>query len=945
MASFVVKFFLFVVMASFVTINVNGLRDPAKRLSFCHWLSGYHFDVICLQETHCVSDAEVKSWFPSYSVVSSVGSNKSCGVAVLFKPNFSLLNSVSDSSGRFVCARLSRADVVFDVVSLYAPNLRSDRLSFFPSLFPFLDPGVPTLLCGDFNSVMDPGHDRWNAGGQSVTDTPEVLASFFRDLSCVDVWRSCHPAQQAYTWVRPDGTRASRIDLVGCPVSWLPLVSSCDVFACPVSDHSAVSLILSSLPGAVSRGPGFWKLNASVLSEPDYIAEILSFWSAWQDCKESYSSLLDWWDLGKARIKSLSIGYCRRRSAHCRARSNLLSAEVARLKCLVDQGHVSALLDYKKALSELQEFSLDQARGAQVRSRARWVEDGESSMAYFLRLEKKRKAEGIISSLRVGDHSVTSTEDLLAAASDFYKNLYASCDTDPVVQEELLSNLSLSLSADEADLCVGDLTSAECFKAVQGMARNKTPGLDGLPAEFYLALWSVLGSDLVDVLNFAFRVGFLSVSQRRGLINLVFKADDRTLLKNWRPISLLCVDYKIGSRALAGRLLRVIDKVVSPDQSAGVPGQFIGENVAYVRDAIQYASDNDLPLAVLTLDQEKAFDQVEWEFLFCTLERLGFGPSFCKWVQTLYSGVQSSVIVNGYLSEFFNLQRGVCQGCPLSPLLYVLVAETLTATLKACPRIKGLSLPAPLSPPSFLSQYADDTSILVTTDDSILAVFDVFDRYELGSGARLNLKKCKGLWVGAWKNRVSGPVDIRWSSVKLRCLGSFVGPGDLSRDNWDPRIQALKNLLSSWRQRSLTFQGKALVINALALSGLWYLGTVMCPPEWVISEINSEIFSFFWSGKKDKIARNVVCQPKSAAGFGVVDVSAKFLALHVSWIRCFSNCSVCSSLVMIHLLSLLTLCIILMICCRPSTLPFSVFGVFWVVMAFFQICLLSCLVL
>lgn len=74
------------------------------------------------------------------------------------------------------------------------------------------------------------------------------------------------------------------------------------------------------------------------------------------------------------------------------------------------------------------------------------------------------------------------------------------------------------------------------------MAKNKTPGLDGFQAEFYLAFWSVLGSDLVDVLNCAFRVGFLSVSQRCGLINLVFKADDRTLLKNWRPISLLCVD-------------------------------------------------------------------------------------------------------------------------------------------------------------------------------------------------------------------------------------------------------------------------------------------------------------------------------------------------------------------------------------------------------------------
>ena len=260
-------FFFVLVMALFVTVNVNGLRDSAKKLSFCHWLSGFNFDVVCLQELHCLSEDEVRSWFPSFSAVVSVGSNRSCGVAVLFKRSFSLVDSVRDSSGCFVRARLLRDGATFDVVSLYAPNLRSDRLSFFPSLLPLLDPGVPTLLCGDFNSVMDPGCDRRIGGDRSVTDTPDLLFSLFRDLSCVDVWRSLHPSQQAYTWFRPDGTRASRIDLIGCPASWLPSVSSSDILACPVSDHAAVSLSLTSLPNAVPRGPGFWKLNTSILAE------------------------------------------------------------------------------------------------------------------------------------------------------------------------------------------------------------------------------------------------------------------------------------------------------------------------------------------------------------------------------------------------------------------------------------------------------------------------------------------------------------------------------------------------------------------------------------------------------------------------------------------------------------------------------------------------------
>ena len=137
---------LFFVTAFFITINVNGLRDPVKRSSFCHWLSCLSPDVVCIQELHCVSEVEVGSWFPSFSVVSSVGTNKSCGVAVLFKPSFTLVDAVKDSSGRFVRIRLSRAGASFDVVSLYAPNPRSDRLLFFPSLPPHLDHSVPTLL-------------------------------------------------------------------------------------------------------------------------------------------------------------------------------------------------------------------------------------------------------------------------------------------------------------------------------------------------------------------------------------------------------------------------------------------------------------------------------------------------------------------------------------------------------------------------------------------------------------------------------------------------------------------------------------------------------------------------------------------------------------------------------------------------------------------------------
>ena len=258
---------------------------------------------------------------------------------------------------------------------------------------------------------------------------------------------------------------------------------------------------------------------------------------------------------------------------------------------------------------------------------------------------------------------------------------------------------------------------------------------------------------------------------------------------------------------------------------------------------------------------------------------MGFGTSFLKWVNLFYTSVQSSVNVNGYLSQFFSLSHGVRQGCPLSPLLYVLVAEVLACSIRANPRIKGLCLPGSSDPLSLISQYADDTSLVVCSDHAIRACCEVYDVYERGSGSKLNLSKSKGLWLGPWANCSDPPVTLDWLSVKIKVLGVFLGPGNLDDVNWKPRIATVENTLSSWRQRILSFCGRALVINALALSQVWYATSLIHMPPWVLGELLRLLFSFFWQGKKDLVARSVVVQALSVGGCSVVDVKLKVQSL------------------------------------------------------------------
>ena len=162
--------------------------------------------------------------------------------------------------------------------------------------------------------------------------------------------------------------------------------------------------------------------------------------------------------------------------------------------------------------------------------------------------------------------------------------------------------------------------------------------------------------------------------------------------------------------------------------------------------------------------------------------------------------------------------------------------------------------------------YADDTSVISTSDEATHAVFSTYEKFEKGTGSKLNLSKCEGLWLGAWRDRSDSPVLIAWSSVKIKVLGVFLGNGSMEDSNWCPLIEAVE-CLNSWHSRSLSYGGKAVVSNALALSRVWYVASLVPMPPWALSELNSLIFKFFWSGKRDLVAWNVVFHSREDGGF------------------------------------------------------------------------------
>ena len=248
------------------------------------------------------------------------------------------------------------------------------------------------------------------------------------------------------------------------------------------------------------------------------------FWSTWRLCKSSFRSLQSWWDHGKEELRGLTVCFCCAKSQNLSSSRFLLTNLSNHLKWKIDQGFDSLLSILENVSAKIAELVLHEAEGAKVRSRIKWAEEGEASTSYFLRLEKKNGSDGWISAMKNADGSLaTDISSICDSWVAFYSSLFSACDTEPDTQEELLQNLSSFLSPDQSQLCDGYLTADEVLETLRGMARGKSPGSDGLPVEFYLTFWDLLGDDLVEVLNASFDAELLPFSQRGALITLIHK--------------------------------------------------------------------------------------------------------------------------------------------------------------------------------------------------------------------------------------------------------------------------------------------------------------------------------------------------------------------------------------------------------------------------------------
>lgn len=777
--------------------------------------------------------------------------------------------------------------------NVYAPNDQVNQLQFMQELNNcLLDKSELTSLIigGDWNCTLSK-KDKIGGAPWKLSSYRNLILTTMEMFDLVDIQRMRHPKLRKFTYESKSLKLKSRIDFFLIAKNLSGDVKNSEIYHAIAPDHDAIYISFSR-SNKSPRGPGLWKFNNTLLNDIQYVSTVRDTYA--QACSY-YSHVSDkrlFWELMKMEIRSVTISFSKCKAKRISNREQELRRRIDQLDVIICENFSSPYIDgvlreYDGLKTELKSIYEEKGKQTMFRAKCRWIENGERPTKYFFNLEKSNYNKKTISELRLHDDSTTRNETvILEQIENYYRNLYTSDLTfSETAYDTFIDNVdSPKLSEDVQETLEGPLTYEECKKILETFQNDKAPGEDGFTVEFYTYFFELLGNDLIASFNEAYEQGEFSISQRRGIITLIPKEDGSLLdLSNWRPITLLNVDFKIASKAIAKRIEPTLPNLIHSDQTGFVKGRYIGENIRLTNDIMEYTSLQNLPGILTSLDFRKAFDSIEWPFIMKTLDHFNFGSDIKRWIKLFYTNTETAVQNNGFITSWFKPSKGVRQGCPLSPYLFILSAEVLSKRIRQDSNVRGIKV---FGKEIKLSQFADDTTLFNADIESLEMALKIVGDFGKIAGLSLNVKKTKALWLGKWKSNKNKPLDLKWFHSPVKILGIYFSY-NIKENNeltFYKKIEKLQTKLDMWSSRDLTIFGRAMLIKTLGISQLIYSASNLDAPEGIVEVVRTKSFKFLWKNKKDKIKRSGLYQDSDNGGIRMTDFAIMLKALKLAWI-------------------------------------------------------------
>ncbi|CAN1281610.1 LINE-1 retrotransposable element ORF2 protein [Linum perenne] len=428
-------------------------------------------------------------------------------------------------------------------------------------------------------------------------------------------------------------------------------------------------------------------------------------------------------------------------------------------------------------------------------------------------------------------------------------------------------------------------TPAEIKEATFSIGSTQSPGSDGFTGLFFQRYWDVVGTAVIDAVQDFFTKGKLLRTLNHTWIALIPKVSNANSMRQLRPIGLCTVPYKIISKILSSRLGDILPQIIHPSQNGFIKHRSITDNILLAHELIHFLKTHsgDQHLMALKIDMEKAYDRVEWPFLFAVMRGLGFADSWIALIRECLSSASMDILFNGNPKGFFTPTRGLRQGDPLSPLLFAICSEGLSRLLLAATTsgvLYGIRINRRCPFISHL-MFADDTILFLrVTDSYISALLSLFNQYRGISGQRVNLAKSAVLF----SNNTPPHIQLRYrDALGVRFLErseKYLGLPCIILRSKEETFRFIEDKMSlrlrSWKRECLSPAGVHTLLQSV-ISGLpvyamscFELTNKMC------EALNDQMAKFWWGKVTDDrrlhwLSWARLSLPKEAGGLGFRD--------------------------------------------------------------------------
>lgn len=873
----------------FLSLNVNGLGNPVKRAKVMAKLKKERTHINFLQETHLskVEHEKLKRFGFKNTFYSSHVNARKRGVAILMSNviKFECQKEIADREGTYIIVKGKIGQTMITLVNIYAPP--ESNKTFFKNLLDIITVEAEGIcICGgDLNVLMDPELDTTSLNRNKLSIINLVKTSW-EEMGFFDVWRDLHPLQRDFSHYSKTHSIYSRIDYFFAQKEHRDKIQDCRMGVADVSDHNAIYLKIHL---DCRRRDTIWRLNEGILNNKTVVEQIRTDIRAYMeenDNGETDPAIL--WDALKAVIRGRLIAI----TSHLkRERLKQYKTHVAELRSL-EQTHKGRGKVDQKIQQQINEVrnKINNLLQHEVETKMRYLkqsyyESGPKSMKLLARRLRKQQAETTINKIHdpKTDLPKYDPKDIENIFMEYYRKLYTqSTVSDQNDVKSFLDSLDLpSIGTTQNDQITAEITEDEICKAIGKLKTNKAPGSDGFPCVWYKKFGQELIPLLRTTFNWIMTKGTAPPSWSEAIISVIPKPlKDREFCQNYRPISVLNVDYKIYTSIISKRIQTFIPDLIDEDQSGFVRNRQTQDNIRRTLHIIHKIHKDNIPAALISLDAEKAFDRVDWEFLYLTLEKFGFSTNSIQCIKSIYNKPTARVKVNGSLSERFALGRGTRQGCCLSPTLFALYIEPLAQMIRQDISIQGIEIN---KQKHVISLFADDIMIYLKEPlYSFTKLTQILEKFSLYSGYKVNILKTQVLMFNSPPNQELREWKIDWDAKSIKYLGINITKdlNQLYKYNYDDINRNIREDIERWSTYPLGLNDRVNVIKMNILPRLLYVfqSLPVNVPKHQFSKWDKCISRFLWEGKRPRVRYTTLQISKDKGGLALPNLREYFHA-------------------------------------------------------------------